>query len=105
MSKDPDNSKAEQGDSACQSVQSIGEIDGIGDAHERKRSHWNRDIIRQRLKPPKRNVPNHYPAVQNNDKHGDDLAQKLEAVIDSLEVIPEAKKQNDRNAAQKSHHP
>ena len=30
MSKDPDNSKAEQGDSACQSVQSIGEIHRIG---------------------------------------------------------------------------
>ena len=104
ISKDPDDSKAEQSDPARQSVESVGQIDGIGDADERKNSYWNRDIVRQGLKPKKREVSDHHPAIQNDGKDGDDLAQKLESEIESLDVIPGPEKQDDHNAAQESHH-
>ena len=104
ISKDRYDSKAEQGDPACQAVQTVGQIDCIGHANERKNGHWNRNIIRQRVKPQKRGVSDHDPAIQNYDEVSDDLAQKLEVVINSLDVIPDSENQNDRNADQECDH-
>ncbi len=102
MREDRDRRQAEQRDAPGKPVQAIGEIDGVRDADEREDGQRNGNGGRQGLEPQEGEGPDDHATVKRHDERRDQLPGELEAVIDAADVVPDAEKDDDRHAAQKS---